>query len=256
MSDARILLYDVETAPNLAYVWGKYDQNVLAYAEEWYLLTFAWKWLDEKQINVIGLDDFPDVFKKDPTNDFKLVEKLHSLYSEADVIIGHNSRSFDNKKSKARMLVHGFDPPRPYQEVDTCLVARKYFSFNSNSLKDLATTLGLTAKGDPGGIQTWLSCMAGNDEKAWKTMKRYNKRDVAVLEEVYLKMRPWIEGHPNLALIEESLEECPNCGESEMTRQGLRRSRTMTYQQWKCGACGAWSRTRASEKTEKPKFVN
>jgi hypothetical protein len=26
---AKVLFYDIETAPNLAYVWGQYDQNVV-----------------------------------------------------------------------------------------------------------------------------------------------------------------------------------------------------------------------------------
>ena len=257
MSDARILLYDIESAPNLAYVWAKYDQNVLAYEEEWYLLSFAWKWLGDTKVNVLGLDDFPAEFAKDPKNDYRLVVKLHELFSEADVVVGHNSRSFDDKKTRARMLVHGFSPPRPFQQVDTCLVARKYFSFNSNSLKDLAVTLGLPVrKADPGGIQTWLNCMAGNP-KAWKTMKKYNKQDVTVLEEIYLRMRPWIEGHPNLSLLDGVIEECPNCGADEMTRQGFKKTRTQTFQQWKCGACGSWSRSRLAEKDQpKPLFVN
>jgi hypothetical protein len=31
-------------------------------------------------------------------------------------------------------------------------------------------------------------------------MRKYNPKDVKGTEDVYLKLRPWIEGHPNLAI--------------------------------------------------------
>ena len=34
---AKVLFYDIETAPNLAYVWGHYDQNVV----KQYRMVFA-----------------------------------------------------------------------------------------------------------------------------------------------------------------------------------------------------------------------
>ena len=49
------------------------------------------------------------------------------------------------------------------------MVARRNFMFNSNSLGDLGQTLGLGGKGDTGGFDTWLQCMAG-DPKAWRRM--------------------------------------------------------------------------------------
>ena len=39
----KILLIDIETAPNLGYIWGKYEQNVIDYKTEWYLLSFCAK---------------------------------------------------------------------------------------------------------------------------------------------------------------------------------------------------------------------
>jgi hypothetical protein len=253
----KTLLFDLETAPNLGYTWAKWEQNVIQFEQEWYLLSFAWKWLGDEEVQVLGLDDFPKAFKADPTNDYHLVEKLHALFDEADIVIGHNSNSFDNKKAQGRMLVHGLDPPSPYQEVDTLRVAKRYFSFNSYKLGDLGEALGVGTKAETGGFETWLKVMAG-DKKAWKVFKEYNQQDVVLLEEIYLRMRPWIEGHPNVALLAEGdMELCPRCGEDAMIRQGFKHTRTMTYQRWSCTACGGWSRSRISEKDEpKPAFVN
>ena len=41
---AKVLFYDIETAPNLAYVWGQYDQNVIQQFREWYMMCFSYKW--------------------------------------------------------------------------------------------------------------------------------------------------------------------------------------------------------------------
>ena len=34
----KVLLFDIETSPNLAYVWGKYQQDVVAFEEEWKII--------------------------------------------------------------------------------------------------------------------------------------------------------------------------------------------------------------------------
>ena len=35
---AKVLFYDIETAPNLAYVWGQYQQDVVEQHRSWYLM--------------------------------------------------------------------------------------------------------------------------------------------------------------------------------------------------------------------------
>ena len=187
-SQARTLLYDIETAPNIAYVWGKYDQNVLEYQQEWYILCFAYRWLDEDKTHVVTQFQFRKEFKADPSDDFRVVKKLHSLFDEADIIVAHNGNSFDQKKSAARFLCHGFDPPSSYRQIDTCREARKHFNFNSNKLGDLGNTLGIGAKAETGGFKTWLACMNG-DKAAWQKMGEYNIKDVDLLHEVYLRIR-------------------------------------------------------------------
>jgi hypothetical protein len=34
----------LETAPNLGYVWGKWEQNVIDFKKSWYVLSFAVLW--------------------------------------------------------------------------------------------------------------------------------------------------------------------------------------------------------------------
>lgn len=246
--EAKILLYDIETTPNLAYVWGKYQQDVIAYEEQWYIISVAWKWLGQKTVHGAVLPDFK-TYKKDPSNDIEIVKLTHSLFEEADVVIAHNGDSFDQKKSHARMMVHGLTPPSPYKSVDTLKVARKYANFNSNKLADLGEILGIGKKLETGGFSLWKGCMEGSPS-AWRTMKKYNKQDVVLLEETYLALRPWIQNHPSMSLLEDKMESCPNCGGENLIKTGYYFTRVNKVQVWKCKDCGAHPRSRLPEKSE------
>ena len=109
---AKVLFYDIETAPNLAYVWGQYDQNVVQQYREWYLLCFSYKWEGQKSTSVVSLTDFPDVYDKDPEDDSAVAQVLWDLFDEADVVIAHNGDKFDMKKANARFIVHEMGPPK------------------------------------------------------------------------------------------------------------------------------------------------
>ena len=237
--EPKILLFDIETAPNLGYVWGKWEQDVVSFKEHWYMLSFAYKWLGEKQTHVVSLPDFK-LYKKDKANDRELVNKLWELFNEADVLIAHNGDEFDVKKVNSRFIQHGMVPPKPFQTIDTKKVAKRYFKFDSNNLDDLGQYLGLGRKLQTGGFDLWLGCISG-DKESWKRMCNYNKQDVVLLEQVYLKLRPWMTNHPNMNLLTGEAHTCPNCGCLKVSKQGFKRSRTGIRQQYKCGDCGAWS---------------
>jgi uncharacterized protein YprB with RNaseH-like and TPR domain len=230
----RILLWDIETTPNLAYVWGKWEQNVIDFVSEWSLLCFAAKWLDEDDVVVKGLIDTGG-------DERKLVEMLWKLLDEADVVIAHNGDAFDAKKANAKFLQFGLDKPQPYISIDTKKVAKRYFKFNSNKLDDLGKTLGVGRKVVHTGFELWLGCMNNNAE-SWQTMKAYNVQDVLLLERVYYKLRPYMHNHPNLAVIKEVEDGCPNCGGTDLEKKGFQYTRTGRIRQYQCKDCRAYSK--------------
>jgi len=253
MSKPRVLYYDIETAPNLAYVWGQYEQNVIAHDREWYLLCVSYKWEGERKTHVCALDDFKEAYKKDPENDYHVAKKMWELFDEADVVVAHNGDKFDMRKANARFIVHGFGPPSKPKSVDTLKVARRHFMFNSNKLNHLGQHLGLGEKVDTGGFETWAGCMRG-DVKAWKTMKKYAKQDVDLLVKVYKELRPWMNNHPNLNVFTGS-SNCPTCGSSNIQYRGYQYTKVATYRQFQCNDCRSYSRTRLAEKVERPEIV-
>ena len=235
---AKILIFDIESAPNLGYVWGKYEQNILSYERETYLLCYAYKWYKETNTKVVALPDF-ESYKDNPSNDKELVQTLWNLFEQADIIIAHNGDQFDIKYANGRFLYHGLTPPQNYKTVDTLKVARGRFKLNSNKLNDLGTLLQVGKKVETGGFELWLGCMAG-DDKAWKKMKKYNKQDVELLEQVYIKLLPWIKNHPNLNFMNDvDRPQCPYCQSEKVWKLGLDKSMSNPRQRWRCMGCGA-----------------
>ena len=248
--EAKILIFDIETAPNEGYTWGKYEQNVIEFTQDWYMLCFAAKWLGEKKVHTAKLNDF-NLYKKDKKNDKEVLKKLWDLLDQADVVVAHNGNRFDIKKSNARFVYHGLPPPSFYHSIDTLTVARRYFKFSSNKLDDLCAYFGIGNKLHHEGFGLWKKCMAG-ERKAWNKMMKYNVQDIQILEKLYLKLRPWITNHPNRALLDGNSRACPNCGEDKLQKKGLRYTRTNVYQRWICTKCGAQCSGRTPEKSEKP----
>ena len=237
---------------SLGFVWGKYDQNVLDFERDWYILSFSYKWIGKKRVDAVALPDFKTLYKKDKEDDSALCLALWQLFNEADIIIAHNGDRFDIRKANARFLQHGFDVPEPYKTIDTLKIARRYFKFDSNKLDDLARYLGLGRKVNVGGFSTWKGCMNG-DMASWRKMVTYNKMDVDLLEKVYIIMRPWVHNHVNIN--SSGGEKCPACGSTDVQKRGWARTRINRYQRVQCQNCGKWSRSTLAEKVNKPLLV-
>lgn len=237
---AKILLYDIETSYTVGAVWGLYEQNVAKVLRNPYIITVAWKWLGEKTTHVISLPDFK-TYKKDKRNDKELVAVMHKLFDEADVIIAHNGNSFDQKWTYARFLVNGMKPPSPSLYIDTKLVAKSKFRFNSNSLNNLGEYLGLGKKIDTGGIDLWVGCIEDNNANSWRLMCKYNKQDVVLLEKVYLAMKPYMTNHPRFDVIPGTITHC-TCGSSHLQKRGFARLVSgKLKQRYQCMDCGNWN---------------
>lgn len=248
---ARVLFLDIETAPSLGWVWQKWQTDVIDFAQHWYLLSFAWKWLGDKDVSCRALPDYSG-YKRNHNNDLHLVRDLHDLLDRADIIVAQNGDSFDIKKANARIIFHRLPPPSTYKTVDTLKLARKYFKFESNRLGDLGKFLGVGSKLPHTGFQLWAGCMEG-DEDSWRLMREYNKADVALLEEVYYKLRPWAVNHPNLGLYanpSDPQRACPTCQSDRIQKRGFNYAKLQVRQRWQCLDCKSWFSGKVIKKAE------
>lgn len=246
MTKERILFFDLESTPLVGYTWGLWEQNVIKKIQDSFILCAAYKWLGDKQVSVVSQIDSPK-YSKDRKDDRVVVQKIWELLNEADIVIAHNGRAFDIKKINSRFLILGFSPPSPYKVIDTLTVARSNFKFDSNKLDSLGEVLHLGRKVEHEGIELWLSCMAG-DMEAWKRMIKYNKQDVALLEELYLELRPWITNHPTFSAVVEEPTHCriPHCNSTHIQKRGPQRlSGGRIQQRYQCMTCFSWMHGKA-----------
>lgn len=249
----KILIFDIETSPLKAFIFQKnvWKANISTdqVISEWFMLCWSAKWLFSDEVFSDKLSSKESVEE----NDVRIVESLWHLLDEADIVIAHNGDSFDVPNMNTRFIVHGLPPTSPYQTIDTKLVAKKQFGFTHNSLNALAKVLGLEPKMDT-DFDLWKRCVAG-DDKALNYMEEYNKGDVELLEEVYLKLRPWIRPHPNLGIfIESSTPVCPNCGSADIkiVENKYYRTQTSKFPVFRC-SCGAYGRVRSSSLSKEVK---
>lgn len=238
MSSPRVAFFDVENAPSLGYFWGHlWETNIIGVTNPWYMLSFSYRWMGENKIHCHALPDYP-LYKKDKENDKHLIEDLHALFDEADVLIAHNGDRFDIRKANARFIMQGLKPPSPYKSIDTLKAARRFFHFQSNKLDDLGQYLGVGRKLPHTGFDLWKRCMIG-EKKAWQTMREYNMHDVELLERVYEKLKPYISNHPDLTIYTDD-PGCPTCRSTHVQRRGFLVSRKRKYRRYHCQNCGSW----------------
>lgn len=243
MRQPKILLFDIETAPILADVWGMWKNNVglNQMHRDWFMLSWAAKWLGKEGIMHDELPSHPN-YEKDKEDDKEISKSLWKLFDEADILVAHNGNGFDIPKCNARFLQHKLGPPSPYRKVDTLLEARKYFRFTSNKLEHLGNILKVGKKMKHQGHELWTRCIRG-DLEAWDTMVKYNRQDIVVLEGVYLKLRPWMQNHPNVGLyVDDEVPSCPKCGGTDLHWRGYAYTAAGRYHRFRCTDCGGWGR--------------
>jgi DNA-directed RNA polymerase subunit RPC12/RpoP len=228
----KILLLDIETAPNLAYVWGLWEQNVglSQLVKTDYILCWSAKWLGEDKMHYASRQD--DSAKQ-------MLKPLHKLIDEADAVVHYNGKKFDMPWINREFLVYGMPPPSPYKQIDLLDTVRAKFRFPSRKLDYVSKALGLGEKAATGGFELWLGCIK-NDKKSWATMQKYNIQDVILLEKLYMKLRPWIKGHANHSMFNPTEKVCPHCGGKHHQKRGFAFTLASKYQRYQCMDCKTW----------------
>jgi predicted PolB exonuclease-like 3'-5' exonuclease len=208
------LIWDIETSPCLATVWQPGwrirvpPENII---QESAIICICYKWEGSKKVESLEWDK---------GDDKELCERFIDIANQADELIAHNGDKFDLPKFKARCIFHDLDPTPIYKTVDTLVIARRRFKFNSNRLDYLGKYLF-----GEGKIHTeygmWRDILIDNCPKAMAKMVKYCKQDVNLLEKVWKKLEPYHAPKTHVGRLNgEDKWTCPYTGSAEVHSRG------------------------------------
>ena len=236
LAGPRICIIDIETSPGVAQVWGLFKQNIglNQLQEATRVISFAAKWKGSK--DVMFFSEFHDGRKK-------MISEAHRILSEADIVVHYNGSSFDIKHLNREFWLAKMPPAAPFLEVDILKAVKRRFRFMSNKLQHVCDQLKIGAKVNTGGHDLWVKCLLG-DKAAWDKMRKYNKHDVVLTEELYDSILPWLDNHPHVGLAKlEHRDACNRCGSTSLQYRGTAQTSTIVYKRFQCIQCGGWGRS-------------
>lgn len=234
----NILFLDIEAAPAKAYIWDLKTRYVplQQVAEDGYILCFAYHWEGQKKVHAVT--------RWQKGGEEAMVHKAWELLDKADVVMHYNGDNYDLPRLNAEFLKYGLGPPTPYMSVDLFKTVRKKFRVLSKSMNHMLNLLSLETKLNHKGFDLWRGCMDGNRQDR-KEMVEYNVQDVNVMTQLYEKLIPWIDNLPNRALwMDETIEPTCRCGSTNLRFKGYKRTKVLSYKQYKCNDCGSYMRER------------
>jgi len=232
----RILIYDIETLPNLGYFFDTFSDRAIPLAfvvKPKSICTIAYKWYGEPETYVLVVDT--------PYDDKAILEAFLPEWSKADYAVAHYSR-FDKPFIAARLMANGLPSLPPVNDICTYKLAKLHFgrSLNGNKLDHLGTILGVGSK-----IKTsadlWVGCAQG-DKESLEKMALYNKQDVDLLEQVFKAMLPYVKSKLNFNLASDKPEQlCKQCGGDHLEQRGFEYTASTVRPRFSCLDCGSWN---------------
>lgn len=226
----KTLLWDIETGPYEAYVWGMWQQNIHAdnITRDSQILSISWKYLDEKKVHGVVVGE--------GRTERYVIESFLYAAEGADLLVHFNGDKFDLKRLTARMMVHQLPPLHKVNTVDPLKEIKRVAKFPSHRMDYLSKLLCGIGKHET-DMQLWRDCVA-RDEKSLARLLAYNKNDVKMLEALYLYTRPYYKSHVNVADI--GSMNCPRCNsELARVRKAYRTKSGVERAHVHCLACSA-----------------
>jgi len=233
----RRLFFDIETSYCEGWFWRPSFKTQIGYEQiikEASMICICYKWQGSDKIYSMQWDKGEDK---------EMAKKFYDVLLEADEVVGHNGDRFDLKWLRTRFLIHGIKSIPVIKSVDTLKISRSQFNFPSNRLDAIGKYLGFGGKKEHKGIELWHDIIQRNNKRAMGEMIAYCKRDVELLEKVYLKLEGYAKSKTHIGVDYGNGKcSCPSCA-SENTRVSKYRTSaagTKTVQ-LHCEDCGKYN---------------
>lgn len=248
----KVLFFDLETSPEEGYFWNRWKTNIAEPQVKRYshLLTASWA-VNEGEVQSTKLSHSEIMSEDDLTSVVDMVQAINS----ADIVVGFNSKKFDIKYLKTRMIKWNLPPLKPVKHVDIYQVSKSQMRFPSNSMNNIAKYLGYSVlKQETGGFDLWRRCLSedkGISDTAMKHMENYNQKDIIVTRNLYKQFCGWSNG-VNVGTIVNQLNpeattlRCTKCGSDDIfVEEGFAYTATTGFQLYRCTDCRGVSRINA-----------
>lgn len=229
MTKVKRLFYDLETSPNIGYFWQSGyrisipPENII---KERQIICVSYKWEGEPVQTIAWKNG----------NDKSLVKKFIKIARQADELIAHNGDKFDLKWLNTRCLIHGINFPEA-KTVDTLVIARRRFRFNSNKLDYIANYLFGENKIST-SFSLWKNVCNG-DKEALAEMVRYCEKDVVLLERVWNELQKFHKPKTHAGtLAGYDRWTCPECASENVHTNKTRTTTAGNFRfEMKCKDC-------------------
>lgn len=218
----RVLLWDIETDGLLG------DR----------ILCIGYKWLGQEKVHLLRYD----AFKNTPWwSDKGMLMAFSEVFAQCDYHVTWYGARFDQPVVEARLIQNELAPLAPKVHVDLWRTARYKFKAGSNRLAAWQDRLGLRDEKTPVKPSVWIAARHG-DKTALKYIYEHCIADVAVLEGVFLQLRPWVDKLPHFGMFSGEPDVCTHCGSANIKSEGHYHSTVHRYEKFQCLDCGRWMR--------------
>lgn len=209
LSSKDILIWDIETSPNLVFSWGIGHKVSISFENiyrERAITCIAWKILGKSRVYSLNWDQ--------NHCDKEMIDTFIGHLNNCRYSVAHNGDRFDLRWLRGRAMFHRLGMWPEYTSVDTLKIFRKLAYLNSYRLDYLLQYFGFGRKIKV-DYDLWKRVFAG-EAKALQEMIRYNRKDVVALEELYTFVRQYMSPVDSLT---KSCRTCPHCASEKFQRK-------------------------------------
>ena len=237
----RILYYDIETTPLMAYVWRCGKQVVrhpqLVKGQDTYnIICITYCWNDGKPAKALTWD-----YKTQDCT--QMIEQFDKIIQQADITIGKNSDSFDVKHINTQRMIAGLPglPEWSMYTDDLQKQMKKHFYLPSYTLDYFSEMLGLGGKIKM-EFADWIHIVEqtrGEGKKRFEKMVTYGKKDVEDTRAIWEHCEKHFTPRFNTAILNGG-HSCKTCGSNNIRKNGTRFTGTTKYQSFYCNDHGGY----------------
>lgn len=233
----KVIGFDLETSPSLFWGWRAGEQWVdasnLKENTETRIITAQYKeYLIDKKSKYLMWD----YNKETGGDDASLVEETIRILNDADIIIGQNSKSFDQKVLQERAKALGLPPINIDFMIDTLTSSRGSFKSMSHRLDYRSKQYGLGGKHKM-EMRDWIDIVEGrvsplkkmvpyglkdNDDTEsifWKELPYYNLPKTTINKILKLIIKPEeVQKKKQYVARRDIIQPCPSCTKKRQAR--------------------------------------